>query len=182
MLLTNPTPRIVFLHRPTRFALSLLGAQPWDDRVFGFQGDVHQGNQVNLIEWPATPFARSVLVTVPVLDQMDASWTAAVGADALGPYLANDRETEPLRACFLCPVPQRYVSLCVNWCDTPLSFWTDVIGQIRQDQATQDCIVLVIWAQVASICGPDNAGGNPTVPLATAGGLRVPLANDSLAA
>jgi hypothetical protein len=73
MLLPDPTPRIVFMHRPTRFALSLLGAQPWDDRVFGFQGDVRQGNQVNLIEWPATPFAHSVLVTVPMLDQIDAS-------------------------------------------------------------------------------------------------------------
>lgn len=182
MLLTDPTPRIVFVHRPTRFASSLLGAQPWDDRVFGFQGDVREGNQVNLVEWPATPFARSVLVTVPVLDHMDASWTAAAGADALGPYLANDPETEQLRARFLCPVPQRYVPLCVSRCYTPRTFWTDVIGQIRQDQAVQDCIVLVNWARVASTFGPDNATGDPTVPLATAGGLRVPLADDSLAA
>jgi hypothetical protein len=141
MLLHDPTPRIVFVHHPTYFALSLLGAQPWDDRVFGFQGDVHQGNQVNLIEWPATPFARLVLITVPVLDQMDASWTAAAGADALGPYLANNPKTKQLCACFLCPVPQLYVSLCINWCYMPHSFWMDVIGQIRQDQATQN------WAQ-----------------------------------
>jgi hypothetical protein len=127
MFLPNPTPRIVFVHRPTRFASSLLGAQPWDDRVFGFQGHVHQGYQVNLIEWPATPFARSVLVTVPVLDQTDASWTAAAGADTLGHYLVNDPETKQLRARFLCPVPHRYVSLCVNRCYTPCSFWTDII-------------------------------------------------------
>jgi hypothetical protein len=58
----------------------------------------------------------------------------------------------------------------------------DVIGQIRQDQATQDQIVLVNWACVASTYGPDNAAGDPTFPLATAGGLRVPLADDNLAA
>jgi hypothetical protein len=182
MLLADPTPRIVFVHRPTRFASSLLGAQPWDDRVFGFQGDIRQGNQINLVEWPATPFARSILVTVPVLHQMDAAWTAAAGADALGPFLANDPETEQLRARFLCPVPQRYVSLCVNRSYTPGSFWTDVIGQIRQDQATQDCHVLVNWARVASTYGLVNAADDPTVPLATAGGLRVPLADDQLAA
>jgi hypothetical protein len=75
------------------------------------------------------------------------------------------------------------VSLCVSRCYTPRSFWTDVIGQIRQDQeATQDCAVLVNWARVASTFGLDNAAGDSTVPLATAGGLPVPLADDSLAA
>jgi hypothetical protein len=48
MLLADPTPWIVFVHRPTCFASSLLG--PWDYRVFGFQGDIRQGNQVNLVE------------------------------------------------------------------------------------------------------------------------------------
>jgi hypothetical protein len=115
MLLADPTPRrIVFLHCPTRFASSLRGALPWDDRVFGFQGDLRQGNQINLVEWPATPFACSILVTVPVLDQMDASWMTAAGADAVGPYLVNDPETEQLRARFLCPVPQRPVCVLVR--------------------------------------------------------------------
>jgi hypothetical protein len=136
MLLANPTPRIVFVHCPTRFASPLLGAQPWDDRVFGFQGDIRQGNQVNLVEWPATPFACSILVMVLVLNNMDASWTTAAGANALGPYLANNPKTEQLHARFLCPVPQRYVALCINWSYTPYSFWMDVIGQIHQDQST----------------------------------------------
>jgi hypothetical protein len=118
-----------------------------------------------------------------MLDQMDASGTAAAGADALGPYLVTHPETKPLHACFLCPVPQRYVSLCINQSYTPCSFWTDVIRQIHQDhQATQDCIILVNWAQVASTYGPDNAAGDPTVPLATAGRLWVLLADDTLAA
>jgi hypothetical protein len=183
MLLTDPAPRIVFVHRPTRFASSLHGTQPWDDRIFGFQGDIQPGNQVNLVEWPATPFARSSIVTVPTLDHMDALWTAAAGADALGPYLANDPDTEQLRARFLCPVPQRYVALCiVNRNYTPRTFWTDVIGQIRQDASTQDCMVLVNWARVASTYGPVNAANDPTVPLATTGGLRVPLADTHLAA
>jgi hypothetical protein len=73
MLLVDPTPQIVFVHRPTHYASSPLGAQQWDDRVFGFRGDVRQGNQINMVEWPAAPFARSAMVTVPVIDHMDAS-------------------------------------------------------------------------------------------------------------
>jgi hypothetical protein len=131
----------------------LLRAQPWDDRIFGFQGDVRQGNQINLIEWPGTPFLRSVMVTVSLLDNMDDAWTNANGADAVGPYVANDPNTEQLRARFLCPIPQRYVGLCVNRTYTPQLFWTNVISQVRQDQLTIECNVLVNWARMASTYG-----------------------------
>ena len=171
LLLVDLTPRIVFVHHLTQFASLLLGAQPWDDWVFGFQGNIQQGNQVNLVEWPATPFARSIVIMVLVLDHMDASWMMAAGADALGPYIVNDPNTEQLRACFLCPMPQRYVGLCINRSYTPHTFWTNVIGQICQDQATLDCGVLVNWAWVACTYGPVDAYGNPTVPHAMAGGL-----------
>jgi hypothetical protein len=70
----------------------------------------------------------------------------------------------------------------VNSAYTPQSFWTDVIGQVRQDQLTQDCIVFVHWAWVASTYGAPDATGQPTVPLAVVGGLRVPLADEQLAA
>jgi hypothetical protein len=67
MVQEAPVPHIVFVHRPTRYAPSWLGAQPWDDTIFGFQGDLlHPGNQINTtIEWPITPFARTVHTTVP---------------------------------------------------------------------------------------------------------------------
>jgi hypothetical protein len=182
LLQTDPTPQIICVHRPTRYASSLLGAQPWDDRIFGFQGDVRQGNQINLIEWPDAPFTRSGMVTVPLLDDMDDTWTNANGADAVGPFAANDPNTEQVRARFLCPIPQRYVGLCVNRTYTPQAFWTDVIGQVRQDQLTVDCNVLVNWARVASTYGPPDAAGQSTFPLAIDGGLRVPLADEQLAA
>jgi hypothetical protein len=53
---------------------------------------------------------------------------------------------------------------------------------LRQDQVTQDCNILVNWARVASTYGPPGANGRPTVPLTMVGGLRVPLADDQLAA
>jgi hypothetical protein len=30
-----------------------------------------RGNQINKVEWPASPFYRSAMVTVPVLNHMD---------------------------------------------------------------------------------------------------------------
>jgi hypothetical protein len=103
-------------------------------------------NQVNLVKWPAAPFARSIMVTVPLVEHIDAAWTNAAGADSVGPFVANNPNTEQLRARFLCPVPQLYVALCINRMYTPHGFWTNVIGQIRQDQLTQDCNILVNWA------------------------------------
>jgi hypothetical protein len=80
------------------------------------------------------------------MDHMDAAWTNAAGADAIGPFVVNQTNTEQIRAWFLCPIPQHYVGLCLNRWYTPHAFWTDVIGQVRQDQATHDCMVLVNWA------------------------------------
>jgi hypothetical protein len=136
-----------------------------NDRIFGFQGDVWQGNQINLVEWPNAPFTCSGMVTVHLLDEMDDAWTNANGADAVGPYAANDPNTEQVRALLLYPIPQCYVGLCVNRTYTPQTFWTDVIGQIRQDQLTVDCNTLVNWARVASTYGPPDATGQTHLPI-----------------
>jgi hypothetical protein len=111
---------------------------------------------------------------MPLLDNMDDVWMNVNGADAIGLYVANDPNTEQLRACFLCPIPQRSVGLCVNCSYMPQSFWTNVVGQVWQDQLTINCNVLINWARVASTYGPPNA----TVVV----GLRVPLANKQLVA
>jgi hypothetical protein len=116
------------------------------------------------------------------MDQFDTAWANAAGADAIGPFAVNAPDTKQIRARFLCPIPQHYVGLCLNRQYTPQSFWTDVIGQVRQDQATQDCMVLVNWARVASTYGTPGGNGQPVIPLVTVGGLRIPLADDQLAA
>jgi hypothetical protein len=98
MVQDTPVPRIVFVHRPTRFAPSWNGVQSWDDIIFGFQGDMQPGNQINIIEWPVTPFGWTAHTTVPALDHMDAAWATAIDDDVLGPFNANDPDTEQVRA------------------------------------------------------------------------------------
>jgi hypothetical protein len=182
LLQSDPMPQIICVHHPTRYASSLLGAQLGDDHIFGFQGDVRQGNQIYLVEWPDAPFTCSGMVTVPLLDEMDDAWTNANGADAVRPYATNDPNTEQVCARLLCPIPQCYVGLCVNCTYKPQTFWTDAIGQIRQDQLMVNCNALVNWACVASTYGPPDATGQPTFPLAVNDGLRIPLADEQLAA
>jgi hypothetical protein len=115
---------------------------------------------------------------MPTLAEMDAVWLATVGADTVGPFVANALGTEQLRVRCLCPIPQHYVSLlCLAQNFTLRRFWTDVIGQIRQDGLVADCVILVDWARVASTLGPVNANGDPTVPLVI-DKLRVPLTDD----
>jgi hypothetical protein len=165
MVQDTPVPRIIFVHRPTRFAPSWNTTQPWDNVIYGFQGDIHPGNQINIIEWPVTSFGRAAHTTVPSLDHMDAAWATAIGNDVLGPFGVNDPDTEQVRAGYLCPIPQRYVSLCLGRTYTPREFWTDVIGQIDQNQQMQDCQVLVNWARVASTLGPAGPAGQNTTLL-----------------
>jgi hypothetical protein len=181
MLQVDPNPRVVFIHRPTRNAPSLLVPQPWDDQIFGLQGDLLHGNQTNLVEWPATPFTCTPMTVVHLVGQIDAAWQGNGGADALGPYGANKLNTEQLQVQGLCPIPYRYVPLCLTRTYTPRAFWTDVIGQIFQDQAALDCAVLVNWARVARTYGAAGANGQPTTPLAVTG-LRVPLVDEALSA
>jgi hypothetical protein len=104
-------------------------------RIFGFQGDLYPGNQINIIEWPITPFARTVpTTTVPALlgHSMEAAWTRACQrllTTFWGLFNANDPDTEELSARLLYPIPHHYVPLCLGCTYTPRAFWMDVIGQ-----------------------------------------------------
>jgi hypothetical protein len=144
MMQDTPVPRIIFVHRPTRFAPSWNGAQPWDDVIFGFQGDMHPGNQINTIEWPVTPFGLTAHTTVPSLDHMDAAWATAIDDGVLGPFNVNDPNTEQVRARLLCPIASRIATYrCASGAhNTPREFWTDIIGQVCQ---TNSCRIVMFW-------------------------------------
>jgi hypothetical protein len=177
----EPTPRVVFIHRPTRFAPSLTAGTQWDNHIYGFLGEVQPGNQVNLIEWPETPFGRTAQILVPTLETMDDAWAAAAPATTmLGPFAANQPNKEQLRVRYMCPIPHRYVRLCLTRTLSPRAFWTDVVGQIVADQAVVDCRVVVDFGRFVSTYGPQDAANRPTMPLAGVGVLVAPLADPSL--
>jgi hypothetical protein len=111
MMQVEPTQQVLCIHHPTQYATSLVGMMPWDDHIFGFQGNIQQGQQVNVIKWPKSLFVCTGYVTMPTLAEMDTAWLAAAGADTVGPLAANAPGTEQLQARCLCPIPQHYISL-----------------------------------------------------------------------
>jgi hypothetical protein len=40
MMQAEPMQKVFCIHCPTRYATSLVNTMPWDDRIFGFQGDI----------------------------------------------------------------------------------------------------------------------------------------------
>ncbi len=163
---SDPTPRVSFIHRPTKFAPSLTGATTWDNEIFGFLGDLQAGNQVNLIKWPEDSFRRTIMLRVPNVDTMDAMWAAAdANTVMLGPFAGNAPNTSEIRARFLCPIPQRYVRLGLSRHMTPRIFWTDIVGQVIADGAQNDCSVLVNFGRMICTYGPTAANGGRTYPM-----------------
>ena len=180
LCLTNNPPRVMVLHRPTRYAPTLGLACRWDEHVYAFATDVGAGNMVSVRNWPADAFARSVIVHVPTMGEMDNQWATDQAADCLGPYAAGLANTEPLRARFLCPVPQAYSHrVLVRRVFTPREFWTDVIHQVIADGRQAACQTLIDWARVASVLRPD-VGNGPQPPAIAQPEPDAPAADETL--
>jgi hypothetical protein len=177
------------IHRPTRYAASLADTTlcRWDDRVFGFVGDLLHGNFTNVIEWPFDAFSPKDYTWVPCLHDMEEAWTACARF-MLGPFDANSAKYERIRARTIVPIPHRYVRLCLSRDSfTPREFWRDVVGKIAQDDLLTNCAVLVDWARVACTYGPKDMAPDVIHNLATISlplgiELRVMLLDDVLSA
>jgi len=155
-------PAIRVLHRPTHYAPTLGRTTAWDNAVYAFGTDVGPGNLIGVLQWPQDAFARTVQVHVPTVATVAAQWTAAAGADCLGPYNLGDADTEAVRTRFLCPVPQAYASQVIRRQEySPRGFWTDVIQLLIADGRQLGCQALVDWARVASTY---QVGAGPTLP------------------
>jgi hypothetical protein len=179
MRMVAGSPRIVFLHRLTKYAPSLGGATQWDSERFAFLGDLHAGDQAILVNLPDTPFGRTVQVYAPEAEHMAEAWENSAGADALGPFDDQTANATQLRARFLVPIPQKYVGICLHRTFTPRDFWTEVIGQLRLDQMHIDCAILVNWARVACVYGTP-VGNQANCPLSAVDPLASPLADGDL--
>ena len=91
---TSDPPRIQVLIHLTKFAPMLGHPSHWDNQVFTFSSNVGEGNQVSLADWPENAFTQSVMVRVPNNNTVEAQWTAAGGADCMGPFEAANANME----------------------------------------------------------------------------------------
>ena len=171
-------PMVRVLHRPTRYAPTLGRVTVWDNAVYAFSTDVGPGNLIGLLQWPADAFARTVAVQVPTVATVAAQWTAAAGADCLGPFNPGDADTEAVRTRFLCPVPQAYAyQVLRRQVYTPQEFWTDVVQLLIADGRQVGCQTLVDWARVA---GTYQVGAGPNLPASHRAAPAAPASDQAL--
>jgi len=112
--MANDPPKVKVIHPPTKFAPTLGCASPWDNNNFAFASNMGAGNQIMLVRWPDIAFTCTVLVRVPTTAKMINSWTAAQGADCLGPFDANDLNTEEVCTRFAMAVPPAYAEFVMQ--------------------------------------------------------------------
>ena len=78
---------------------------------------------------------------------MNNQWTAAQGADGLGPYDDMDANSEEIWMRFLMPVLPAYAAFVMhNQHFTPHQLWTNLIPQLEADNQMGACSPLVLWA------------------------------------
>jgi len=182
LVMVSDPPEVKVIHCPTKFALTLGHASPWDNNNFAFASDVGAGNQVALVRWPDTAFTRTVQVRVPITAEMANSWTAAQGADCLGPFDANAPNTEEVRTRFMMAIPPAYaefVMQCQKFMLRQLT--TDLVPLIEANNHMQACRPLLDWIRVASTYRPIVAPAvNPTLPATHGIVLELPLSDTLL--
>ena len=166
LAVVNDPPSIQVIHRPTRFAPTLGVNSQWNGQIFAFTGDVGPGNQIPLVSFPPDAFTRTVEVTIPTNDQVEAQWLAAAGADCMGPFQQGDADTRRIRVRKVMAVPPAYASLCLSRVSFTLrEGWTDIAGLVVQDGNADACRPLIDWLTVAGTFRPAAvANGNPQLP------------------
>lgn len=163
---TNDPPIIKVIHTPTVCQPAMGIVSPWDNQNVVFASDIGVGNQIAVARWPANGFDRNITARVPTVATMEAQWTAAAGADCVGPYAAAAPDTEEVTTRRMMAVPPAYVSNVIRHGQyTCRQLWTDLITQLQADNRLVSCQQLVDWARVASTYNqPAAAGGDPGMP------------------
>jgi hypothetical protein len=160
------TYRTRTLHRVQRYQTHPVTTSVWDGKVFAFSGDVHPGNHIELVEFPADPFALVGPSVVPTVEQTTALLAAHPHQGHILPLAAGAQDTETLDSRFLVQIPQAYLPMLLTRQLTPRELWEQVVMAIIAEGKQQACEVFITWARVALVLRPDPT--DPTNFLAPA--------------
>ena len=143
------------LHRVQRYQPHPVTPSAWDDRVFAFCGDVHPGNYIEMVEFPADPFALTGNTVLPTVAHTTAVLAAHPHQGHILPLAAGAQDTEQLTSRYCVQVPHAYIPLLLTRRLTPRELWEQVVATIIADNRQQDCAVLITWARMALVLLPD---------------------------
>jgi len=143
------------LHRVQRYQSHPVTASVWDGRVFAFDGDVHPGNHIDLVEFPADPFGVVGPTVVPAIAQTTALLAAHPNQGHILPLAVGAQDTEEVDSRYFVQVPHAYLPLLLTRRLTPRELWEQVVMAITTDNRDQACEVFITWARVALVLCPD---------------------------
>lgn len=179
---TNDPPVIKVLHTPFNCPPTLGRPSPWDNQLFIFGSDIGVGNQYSLVNFSNFVFHQSPNVRVATAATMDNQWTAAAGADCVGPFTAADADTEDKVVRNSIVVPPVYIAHVMErfeW--TPHALWDRLYPLLVADNRVVDCAPLLDWLRVACTYRPPAAGAQvPDLPAVHGLALTAPVTDASL--
>ena len=174
LLMLNDGKLHIFLQLAKYSARMGLPATPWDDLMYAQKGELFH-NQSQTVTWlPDYFYQVGGQLRVATGAAIDTALAGDPNAEQLGPYNANDADTECIRYRRTCYVPPAYVSLFLAGPMSPRDTWLTVKGQMDIDANAADCAPLVDFMRAALTLTNPNALpalaliANPHAPVADA--------------
>lgn len=159
-------------HRVTKYS-TRLGMPPtqWDDLAFAFSGDYINTEPPQTVKVPTNYLHLAAQVRVPSPAAIDQFFANNPDAQSLGPFTANDADTEIVRVRHSVLLPPVYVPLILEDTMTPRAAWERIRGEMVNQNRSVECRAVVDWLRVALTKRNNNeniselVSAKPTVPL-----------------
>ncbi len=176
-ILLHPDNKLHIYIQLARFNARLgLPPTPWDDNMYIQKGDLHH-NQSVIVQWQDDYFHQvNMQIRVPTPAALDTLLAADLNADALGPFNAQDADTELIRVRRTCYIPPAYVPTFLASPLTPRQAWELVRGQIVADNREAHCAAIINFLRAALT----RSQNNQPVELRLAAAPTAPVADEIL--
>lgn len=150
---TGTAVEVRVLHRMMRyFELPGGGGRAPTDLSMGLLGDVRTA-QIPVVEVDNGPFSLVGVgggVRVPTVAVMPDQLMAAPPGTYLGPYVAEDPDTEVVRPRFTQVIPTKYAAALVNRDGvSPAMAYRELYGMFEADRVLEACNDVLIWLRAA---------------------------------
>ena len=172
LLMLNDGKLHIFLQLAKYPARMGLPATPWDDQMYAQKGELFH-NQAQTVKWlPDYFYQVGGQLRVATAAAVDTALAGDPTAEHLGPFNANDADTEMIRYRRTCYVPPPYVAMFLAGPMSPREAWVALKGQIDTDNNAGDCESLVNYLRAALTLTNQNAlpalalTANPDAPVA----------------
>lgn len=151
---TNPggSPgSIVLYHRLVRYEPRLGQNTPFNNMAYAFMGDVVGAQAPATVVVPNDAFNQATGARVPVPQRVDELLASEPNAELLGPFDANDPDTEVVTTRMSMFIPHQFTNILLDRSLTPRRAWIELRGAILNANMTAECQALIDWLRVALV-------------------------------